>query len=60
MSVTLQTDVHLGNDCAENFHSIKKQPKRTLKQSFNVTEKLIRYQKEISGIPVICWQQLMW
>ena len=52
--------VHLVNDCAENFHSIKKQPKRTLKQLFNVTEKLIRYQKEISGIPVICWQQLMW
>ena len=60
MSVTLQTDVHLGNDCAENFHSIKKQPKRTLKQSFNVTEKVTTYHKEISGISVICWQQLMW
>ena len=35
-------------------------PKRTLKQLFNVTEKLIRNQTEISGMPVINWQQLMW
>ena len=30
------------------------------KQLFNVTEKLIRDQKEISGISVINWQQLVW
>ena len=60
MSVSLQAAVHLGNDYAENLHSIKNQPKRTLKQLFNVTEKLIRDQKNISGIPVINWQQLVW
>ena len=32
MSVTLQAAVHLGNDYAENEHSIENQPKRTLKQ----------------------------
>ena len=31
-----------------------------MKQLFNVTEKLIRDQKEISGIPKINWQQLLW
>ena len=60
VSVTLQAAVHLENDYAQNLHSIKNQPKRTLKHLFNVTEKLIRDQKEISGIPVITWQQLMW
>ena len=60
MSVTLQPAVHLGNDNAENLHSIKHQPKRTLKQLFTVTEKLVRDQKGISGIPVINWQQLVW
>ena len=58
MSVTRQAAVHLENDYAENLHSIKNQPKRT--QLFNVTEKLIRDQKEISGIPMINWQQLIW
>ena len=48
MSVTLQATVHVGKDNAENLHSIKNQPKRTLKHLFNVTEKLmIRDQKEI-------------
>ena len=60
MSVTRQPAVHLGNDYAENSHSIKNQPNRKLKQSFNVTEKLIWDEKEISGISVINWQQLMW
>ena len=59
MSVTMQVAVHLGRDCAENLQSIKNQPKRTLKQLFIVTEKLIRDQREISFIPVINWQQLM-
>ena len=47
MSVTLQAAVHLGNDYAENEHSIENQPKRTLKQWLNVTEKLIRDQKNL-------------
>ena len=60
MSVTLQAAVHLGKDYSEKLHSIKNQPKRTLKQLFNETEKLIRDQTEISGIPVIKWQLLVW
>ena len=60
MSVTLQAAVHLGGDRAENLHSTKNQLKRTLKQFVNVTEKLIRDQKEIQRISVINWQQHMW
>ena len=60
VSLTLQAAVHLGNDYFENFRSIQNQPKRSLKQLFNATEKLITDQKEITGIPVNGWQQLMW
>ena len=60
VSVTLQAAVHLGKGYGDNLHSIKNQPKRSLKQLFHATEKLIRGQKEISGIPVIDWQQLIW
>ena len=41
VSTTLQAAVHNENDHEENIHSIKNQPKRTLKQSFNVTGKWI-------------------
>ena len=60
MSVTLQAALHFGKDFSENSHSIKNQPMRSLKQLFHVTVKLIRDHKEISGIPVIDWKQLMW
>ena len=46
MSVTLQAAFQFGNDYAENLHS-NNQPKPTLKQLFNLTEKLIRDQKEL-------------
>ena len=57
MSVTLQAAVQHGKDYSENLHSIKNQPKRTLKHLLKVTEKLI---KDQTGIPVIKWQQPMW
>ena len=60
MPVTLQAAVHLGKDYSENLLSIKNQPKRSLKPFFHATEKLIKDQKEITGIPVIDWQQLVW
>ena len=50
MTATLQAAVHLGIDYAENLHSAKNQPKRTVQQLFNVTSKLIKDQKEIQGI----------
>ena len=50
MTATLQAAVHLGIDYAENLHSAKNQPKRTVQQLFNVSSKLIKDPKEIQGI----------
>ena len=42
------------------YGSINNQPKRSLKQCFHAAEKLITDQEELTGIPVIGWQQLTW
>ena len=60
MTATLQATVHLGNDYVENLHSTKNQSKRTLKQLFNVTGKLMKDQIEIHGVSAINWQQQTW
>ena len=54
-SATLQAAVHLGNDYVESFYSTNSKPKRTWKQLFNVTGKLIKEHKEIQGFSVIHW-----
>ena len=53
-------NVHVrhSSSCSSSWE--RNQPKRTLKQLNIVTVKLIRDQEEISRIPVIIWQQLMW
>ena len=60
MSVTLQAAVHLGKDYTENLRSTKNQPKKSLRQLFQVTERLITDQTEIIGLTTIDWQQPMW
>ena len=60
MSVTLQAAVHLGMDYTENLRSTKNQPKKSLRQSFQVTEMLITDQTEITGLTTTNWQQPMW
>ena len=47
MSASLDAAVHLGKDYLENLHSTKNQAQRTLKQSFDVSQKLITDQTEI-------------
>ena len=59
-SVTLQAAVHLGTDCTENLRSTKNQSQKSLRQLFQVTQKLISDQTEITGITTIDWRQLMW
>ena len=46
MSVTLQPSVHLGKDYRENLRSTKNQPKKSLRQLFQVIERLITDQTE--------------
>ena len=60
MSVPLQAAVHLGKDHTENLRSTKNQPLKSLRQLFQVTERLITDQTEISGLTTIDWQQAMW
>ena len=60
MSVTLQAAVHLGKDYTENLRSTKNQPKKSLRQLFQVTERLITEQTEITGHTTIDWQQPLW
>ena len=60
MSVTLQAAVNLGTDYAENLRSTRNQSKKSLRQLFQVTQKLITDRTEITGITTICWQKLMW
>ena len=60
LSVTLQAAVHLGIDYSENLRSAKNQLKNSLRQLFQVTQKLITDQTEISGIATIDWHERMW
>ena len=60
LSVTLQAAVHLGIDYTENLGSTKNQPKKSLRQLFQMTERLITDQTEITQITMIYWRQLMW
>ena len=50
MSVTLQAAVHLGTDFTENLRSTRKQSKKSLRQLFQVTRKLITDQTEMTVI----------
>ena len=59
MSVTLQSAVHLARDYTENLRSTKNQPKKSLSQLFQVTERLITDQTEITGLTTIDWQKPM-
>ena len=57
LSVTLQGAVQFGIYYTENLRSTKNQPKKSLRQWFQVT--LITVQTEISGFTTIRWQQLV-
>ena len=60
MSVTLQAAGHAGTDYTENSRSTRNQSKKSLRQLFQVTRKLITDRTEITGITTIDWQQFMW
>ena len=53
MNVTLQATVHLGRDFLENLRFTKNQLLKSVKQLFQVTEKLIEDQKEINNLTTI-------
>ena len=56
MSVTLQAAVLLGKVYTENLRSTKNQLVKSLRQIFQVTERLITDQTEITGLTTADWQ----
>ena len=53
INVTLQVAVNLGQDFMENLRFTKNQLLKSVKQLFQVTEKLIKDQTEIGGLTTI-------
>ena len=56
-SSTLQASVFMGKNYSDNWHSIKNTEDLTMKQMFDISEKLITEQSdEIYGINTISWE----
>ena len=61
MSSTLQASVFMEKNYSDNWHSIKKYRKFTMKQMFDISEKLITEQSdEIHGMSTINWEHSSW
>ena len=61
MSSTLQTSVFMGKNYSDNLHSIKNTEDLTMKQMFDISEKLISEQSdEIYGVNTINWEDSSW
>ena len=61
MSSTLQASVFKGKNYSDNLHSIKNTKDLTMKQMFDISEKLITEQSdEIYGINTINWDNSSW
>ena len=60
LNVTLQAAVHLGQDFMENLRFTKNQLLKSVKELFLVTEKLIKDQREITGLTTLDCKQPSW
>ena len=61
MSSTLQASVFMGKNYSDNWHSIKNTEDLTMKQMFDISEKLITEQSdEIYGMRTISWEDSSW
>ena len=61
MFSTLQASVFMGKNYSDNLHSIKNTEDLTVKQMFDISEKLITEQSdEIYGIITINWEHSSW
>ena len=59
MSSTLQASVFMGKNYSDNWHSIKNKEDLTMKQMFDISEKLVSEQSdEIFGVKTINWGKL--
>ena len=61
MSSTLQASVFMGKNYSDNLQSIKNTEDLTMKQMFDISEKLISEQSdEIYGVNTINWEVSSW
>ena len=61
MSSTLEASVFMGKNYSENLHSIKNTEDLTMKQMFDISEKMIVGQSdEIFGVTPILWEDSKW
>ena len=60
MSSTLQSFVFIGKNYSDNWHSIKNTKDLTMKQMFDMSEKLVSEQDEIYGVKTINWEDSSW
>ena len=61
LSSTLQASVLMGKNYSYNWHSIKNTEDLTMKQMFDISEKLITEQSdEIYGVSKINWEHSSW
>ena len=61
MSSTLQASELIGKNYSDNWHSIKNTEDLTMKQMFDISEKLITEQSdEIYGVKTINWEDSSW
>ena len=61
MSSTLQASVFMEKNYSDNWHSIKNTENLTMKQMFDISEKLVSEQSnEIYGVKTIIWEYSSW
>ena len=61
MSVTLESSVFMGKNYSDNWHSIINTKDLTMKQMFDISEKLVSEQlDEIYGVKTINWENSSW
>ena len=61
MSSTLEASVFMGKNYSDKLHSIKYTEELTMKQMFDISEKLISEQSdEIYGVKTIKWEHSSW
>ena len=60
MSATLESAVFMGKNYSDNWHSITNTRDLTMKQMFDISEKLVSEQDEIYGVKTINWEDYSW
>ena len=56
MSSTLESSVFMEKNYSDKWHSIKNTKDLTMKQMFDISEKLVFEQDEIYGVETIDWE----